>query len=172
MQENSTATPERTGSRLRNPQQLVPELAEVGAALFKATGNGTVPRTTIGLVQLRIGQIVGSTYLVVLHTGNLRTAGESEERIAAVATWQDAPYFTEAERAALALAEAVAQPSAAGERVTDELYARAAEHYDEQAMATLAMAIGQVNFFVALAAIGKPLPGRPPAEQWTPVRDR
>jgi alkylhydroperoxidase family enzyme len=149
MQENSTATQERTGSRLRNPQQLVPELAEVGAALFKATGN-----------------------LVVLHTGNLRTAGESEERIAAVATWQDAPYFTEAERAALALAEAVAQPSAAGERVTDELYARAAEHYDEQAMATLAMAIGQVNFFVALAVIGKPLPGRPPAEQWTPVRDR
>lgn len=66
---------ERTGSRLRNPQQLVPELADVGAALFKATGNGTVPRTTIGLVQLRIGQIVGSTYLVVLHTGNLRAAG-------------------------------------------------------------------------------------------------
>lgn len=88
-----------------------------------------------------------------------------------MATWQDAPYFTEAERAALALAEAVAQPSAAAERVTDELYARAAEHYDEKALATLAMAIGQVNFFVALAVIGKPIPGVPPQEQWTPVAD-
>ncbi|MGI5219891.1 carboxymuconolactone decarboxylase family protein [Nocardia sp. CA-290969] len=169
MNANTTATQETTGSRLPNPQQLVPELGEVGAALFKATGNGAIPRTTIGLVQLRAGQIVGSTYLAILHTGNLRTAGESEERIAAVATWRDAPYFSAAERAALALTEAVLQPAAHGERVPDELYTRAAEHYDDKALATLAMAIGQVNFFVPLALIGKPLPGRSPAEQWSPV---
>ncbi|MFI5720360.1 carboxymuconolactone decarboxylase family protein [Nocardia sp. NPDC051750] len=169
MNANTTTTQERTGSRLPNPQQLVPELGEVGAALFKAAGNGAIPRTTIGLVQLRAGQIVGSTYLAVLHTGNLRTAGESEERIAAVATWRDAPYFNTAERTALALVEAVLQPAAHGERVPDELYTRAAEHYDDKALATLAMAIGQVNFFVPLALIGKPLPGLPPAEQWSPV---
>ncbi|ONM49753.1 carboxymuconolactone decarboxylase family protein [Nocardia donostiensis] len=165
----NTTTQQRSGSRLPNPQQLVPELGEIGAALFKATGNGSIPPTTISLVQLRAGQIVGSTYLIVLHAGNLRTAGASEERIAAVATWHDAPYFTEAERAALALVEAVLQPSPQGDRVPDELYARATEHYDDKALATLAMAIGQVNFFVPLALIGKPLPGRPPAEQWTPV---
>ncbi|WP_328388286.1 carboxymuconolactone decarboxylase family protein [Nocardia sp. NBC_00416] len=166
----SIAARAATASRLPNPQQLVPELAEVGAALFKATGNGSVPRGTISLVQLRVGQIVGSTYLTVLHSGNLRTAGESEERIAAVATWTDAPHFSEAERAALALAESVVQPSPHGERVSDELYAGAAQHYDDRALATLAMAIGQVNFFVALAAVGKPIPGRPPAEQWTPLQ--
>lgn len=155
-------------SRLSNPLELVPELADVSTALYKATGNGSVPRTTIGLVHLRAGQIVGNTYLVMLHSGILRRTGESEERITAVATWADAPYFTDAERAALALVEAVLQPAAAGgERVSDELYARAAEHYDAKALATLALVIGQVNFYVPLAVIGKPLPGRPPAEQWT-----
>jgi alkylhydroperoxidase family enzyme len=154
------------GSRLPNPQQFVPELADVSGALFKATGNRSVPRSTIGLLQLRAGQLVGSTYLVILHAGNLRKAGESEERITAVATWHDAPYFSEAERAALALVEAVLQPSVQGERVSDELYAEAAEHYDAKALTTLAMAIGQVNFFVPLAVIGRPLPGKSPAEQW------
>ncbi|MEV0251689.1 carboxymuconolactone decarboxylase family protein [Nocardia sp. NPDC050712] len=158
-----------TSSRLPNPQQLVPALGEIGAALFKATGNGAVPRTTIGLVQLRAGQIVGSTYLAILHAGNLRAAGCPEERIAAVATWCDAPCFTEPERAALALVEAILQPASHGERVSEKLYAHAAEHYDHTALATLAIVIGQVNFFVPLALIGKPIPGRPQSEQWTPV---
>ncbi len=156
-----------TGSRMPNPQHLVPELGTAAGAMFQATGNGSIPRATIGLVQLRAGQIVGNTYLAVLHAGNLRTAGESEERITAVATWHDAPYFTDAERTALALVEAVLQPSVHGERVSDALYAEAAEHYDAQALATLAIAIGQVNFFVPLALIGKPLPGCPPEDQWT-----
>ena len=103
----------------------------------------------------------------MLHTGNLRKAGESQERLAAVASWRDAPYFTDAERAALALVEAVLQPSAAGERVPDELYAQAAEHYDATGLVTLTAAIGQVNFFVPFALIGRPLPGRPPSQTWT-----
>ncbi|MFE2529604.1 carboxymuconolactone decarboxylase family protein [Streptomyces sp. NPDC059382] len=152
---------------MSDPQALVPELADIGAALYRATGNRSVPRATIGLIQLRAGQIVGNTYLTMMHTTSLRKAGESEERIAAVASWQDAPYFTEAERAALALLEAVIRPSARGERVSDELYAEVAAHYDDKALATLAIAIGQVNFFIPLAVIGKPLPGRKPSEQWT-----
>ncbi|MGW8779394.1 carboxymuconolactone decarboxylase family protein [Streptomyces sp. NPDC055796] len=150
----------------QDPMELVPELAEVSAALFKATGNRSVPRTTISLLQLRAGQIVGNTYLTVLHTGMLRKAGESEERITAVASWQDAPYFSGAERAALALVEAVLQPSAGGERVPDELYAEASEHYDAKALATLTIAIGQVNFFVPIALIAKPVPGRSFTDPW------
>ncbi|WP_214415020.1 carboxymuconolactone decarboxylase family protein [Sphaerisporangium fuscum] len=156
-------------SRLPNPLGLIPELKDLTRALFQVTGNGSVPQTTIGLMQLRAGQIVGNTYLTVLHTGALRRAGESEERITAVASWQDAPYFTEPERAALALVEAVLKPSAGGERVSDELYAQAAKHYDDKARATLAMAIGQVTFYIPLALIGKPLPGKSPAEQWAPA---
>ncbi|MFF4104771.1 carboxymuconolactone decarboxylase family protein [Streptomyces sp. NPDC001903] len=150
----------------QDPMELVPELAEVSAALFKATGNRSVPRTTISLLQLRAGQIVGNTYLTVLHTGMLRKAGESEERITAVASWQDAPYFSGAERAALALVEAVLQPSAGGERVPDELYAEVSEHYDAKALATLTIAIGQVNFFVPIALIAKPVPGRSFTDPW------
>jgi alkylhydroperoxidase family enzyme len=153
-------------SRLPNPTKLIPEAAEIGGALFKATGNGSVPQMTISLVHLRAGQIVGNTYLTVLHTGNLRKAGESEERITAVASWQDAPHFTDAERVALALVEAVLTPNPHGERVPDELYARVSAHYDDKALATLIMAIGQVCFFVPLALIGKPLPGVSPSEQW------
>ncbi|MFG3114190.1 carboxymuconolactone decarboxylase family protein [Streptomyces sp. NPDC048197] len=149
-----------------DPAQLVPELAAVSGALFKLTGNGSVPRATISLVQLRAGQIVGSTYLTVLHTGFLRKAGESEERITSLASWQDSPYFTGAERAALALVEAVLQPSAHGERVSDELYAQAAEHYEAKALATLMFAIGQVNFFIAVALIAKPVPGRSFTDPW------
>jgi alkylhydroperoxidase family enzyme len=157
---------EKSQSRLPNPAALVPELGEIGQALFKATGNGSIPQATISLVQLRAGQIVGSTYLTVLHTGNLRKAGEPEERITAVASWQDAPCFTDAERAALALVEAVLTPSLHGERVSDELYAAASAHYDDKALATLTMAIGQVGFFIPLALIGKPLPGVAPTQQW------
>jgi alkylhydroperoxidase family enzyme len=60
----------------------------------------------------------------------------------------------------------VLQPSVHGERVSDALYAEAAEHYDAKALTTLALAIGQVSFFVPLAVIGRPLPGKSPAEQW------
>ncbi|MFI8457101.1 carboxymuconolactone decarboxylase family protein [Kitasatospora sp. NPDC085464] len=150
----------------QDPVQLVPALAEVSAALFRAAGNRSVPRSTIGLVQLRAGQIAANTYLTVLHTGFLRKAGESEERITSVASWQDSPYFTAPERAALALVEAALRPDPHGERVSDALYAEVAEHYDETALATLMIAIGQVSFFTAVAVIAKPVPGRAFTDPW------
>lgn len=153
-------------SRFSDPQQLVPELGDVSTALFKIIGNGAVSRSTVTLVHLRAGQLAENTYLTVMHSANARRAGVAEEKIAAVASWKDAPYFTPAERVALELVEAVLTPGGHGERVPDELYARAAEHYDDKALATLAMAIGQVNFFIPLAVIGKPLPGVSMAEQW------
>ncbi|MER5603435.1 carboxymuconolactone decarboxylase family protein [Streptomyces sp. NPDC002265] len=155
-------------SRMPNPAEFVPELNDISAALFRATGNHSVPRTTMNLVHLRAGQIVGNTYLTVLNTGFLRKAGESEERITAVSSWQDAPYFTAAERAALALVEATLQPAPHGrERVSDALYAEVARHYDQKALATLTIAIGQIGFFIALAVIGKPQPVSSLAdEQW------
>ncbi|MGW1775614.1 carboxymuconolactone decarboxylase family protein [Streptomyces sp. NPDC002104] len=166
-----TGTPAATTasrSRMPDPGAFVPELADISAALFRATGNRSVPRTTMSLVHLRAGQIVGNTYLTTLNTGFLRKAGETEERITAVSSWTDARCFTGAERAALALVEATLQPAPYGrERVSDALYAEVAEHYDEKALATLTIAIGQINFFIALAVIGKPAPVTSLAdEQW------
>jgi alkylhydroperoxidase family enzyme len=148
-------------SRLPDPIQVFPELAAVAAGMTKATLNGSIPRTTIGLVQLRAGQIVGSTYHTVRQTENLRQAGETEQRVTAVASWQDAPYFTDAERVALELVEAVLTPSPFGERVPDELFARASAHYDDTALWTLTVTIGQICFFIPVALIAKPIPGKP-----------
>ncbi|HKR72452.1 MAG TPA: carboxymuconolactone decarboxylase family protein [Streptosporangiaceae bacterium] len=149
-------------SRLPDPSELVPGVAEIAGAMFKATLNGPVPQTTMSLAHLRAGLIVGSTYHVIRATGDLRKAGETEERMTAVATWRDAPYFTDAERVALELVDAVLTPNPVGERVPDDLYARAAAHYDDKALWTLIVAIGQICFFIPVALIAKPIPGKEP----------
>ncbi len=137
--------------------QHVPEVQQVAGLLVKATANGSVPSTTLSLVFLRAGQIVGSTYQVLRHTVDLRKAGESEERIATVASWWDAPYFTDAERAALALTDAAFQPNPRGdERVSDELFAQAAKHYDDKALSTLVVALATAGFWMNVAILIKP----------------
>lgn len=147
------------GPRIADVTTLVPDFGALAGALVKAAANGSVPPTTSSLVHLRAGQIVGSTYQALRHSADLRRAGEPEERIAAVATWWDAHCFTEAERAALALTEAVFQPNARGEeRVTDDLFAEVAKHYDEKAQATLVVVLGSAAFWMSVALILKPPP--------------
>ena len=153
-------------SRLPDPARFFPELGAIAGGMTKATHNGTIPRTTIHLVQLRAGQLVGSTYHTVRQTGELRKAGETEDRITAVASWRDAPCFTDAERVALELVEAVLTPHPAGDRVGDDLYARAAERYDEKALWTLTLVIAQICFFVPVALIARPIPGQPPGRNY------
>ena len=155
------------GSRMPNPLVLVPELAELGGTFAKVFGNGSVPLTTISLVNLRAGQILGNTYATVRNAAALRDAGESEERISSVASWWDGSYFTDAEQAALKLTEAVFQASTASERVSDELFAEVSKHYDDKALTTLVTIIGQAAYSLAFALVGKPVPGVPMAEQWT-----
>jgi alkylhydroperoxidase family enzyme len=154
-------------SRLPDPTPIFPELAAMGATMVKAIQNGSVPQSTINLVQLRAGQIVGSTYHTVGRTDYLRQAGEKEERITAVASWQDAPYFTDAERVALELVEAILTPNPFGERVSDELYARAGAHYDDKALWTLTLGISLISFFIPVALVGKPIPGMPPGQNYS-----
>ncbi|HEX4723178.1 MAG TPA: carboxymuconolactone decarboxylase family protein [Pseudonocardiaceae bacterium] len=145
--------------RIPDANTLVPEIQEVARALVKAAGNGALPSTTISLIYLRAGQIVGNTYQTIRHSVDLRAAGESEERIAAVATWWDAPYFTDTERAALALTEAVFQPNQRGEeRVPDHLFAEVGKHYDDKALSTLLVVIASAGFWMNVAMILKPPP--------------
>lgn len=157
----TTAEQHSLRSRLPDPAQYFPEMGPIAGAMTKATRNGSIPNTTITLVQLRAGQIVGSTYHTIRQAGLLRKAGETEERIAALVSWRDADYFTDAERVALELVEAVLTPNPSGERVPDELYAKARDHYDEKALWTLTLTISQICFFIPVAVIAKPIPGRP-----------
>ncbi|MDX3107651.1 carboxymuconolactone decarboxylase family protein [Nonomuraea angiospora] len=163
----STPTTTDLRSRMPNPLPFLPEMAEVGEGLHKALRNGAISPTTISLLQLRAGQILGSTYFTIRETGNLRRIGESEERITAVATWHDATYFTDAERVALELVEAVLTPNPSGERVPDELYVKASTHYDDKAMWSLIMAIAHIGFFTPAALIAKPIPGMPPGRNYS-----
>lgn len=145
--------------RIPDVNTFVPEIQAVAGALAKATGNGSVPSTTMSLVYLRAGQIVGSTYQVMRHSADLRRAGESEERIASVASWWDAPYFSDAERAALALTDATFQPNARGEeRVSEAVFAEAKKHYDDKALSTLAVVLASAGFWMNVAVILKPAP--------------
>jgi alkylhydroperoxidase family enzyme len=80
-----------------------------------------------------------------MHARDLKRSGETDERLFAVAAWRDAPYFTDAERAALALTEAVTRLSDRANPVPDEIWNEAARHYDEPALAALIIAIATIN---------------------------
>ena len=129
----------------KNPALIVPNALQALQALAKSVEQSTVPSLTIGLVQLRASQINGCSVCVDGHSRMLKEAGETDERLFAVAAWRDAPYFTDAERAALALAEAVTRIADQADPVSDEIWDEAARHYDEPALAALIIAIVAIN---------------------------
>ncbi len=105
-----------------------------------------VPERTVGLVHLRASQVNGCSVCVDMHARLLKKkTGETDEKLIAVAAWRDAPYFTDAERAALAFTEAVTRLSDRADPVPDDVWAEAARHYDERALAALVIAIAAVN---------------------------
>ncbi|MGH3857604.1 MAG: carboxymuconolactone decarboxylase family protein [Pseudonocardiaceae bacterium] len=134
-------------ARMSNPAMILPDAMQAIQFLNSATEKGGVPPPTLGLVHLRASQINGCSACVDSGTRGARKAGETDERLFAVAAWRDAPYFTDAERAALALTEAVTRLSDQTDPVPDEIWEEAARHYDEPALAALILAIATTNFF-------------------------
>jgi AhpD family alkylhydroperoxidase len=98
-------------ARMKNPVMIVPDAMQALYALGAAAKKGGVPSRTLDLVHLRASQINGCSLCVDMHARDLKKAGESDERLFAVAAWREAPYFTDAERAALALTEAATRLS-------------------------------------------------------------
>jgi AhpD family alkylhydroperoxidase len=134
-------------ARMKNPAMILPDAMQAIQALQVATQKRGVPSTTLGLVHLRASQINGCSVCVDSGTRYAKKAGESDERLFAVAAWRDAPYFTNAERAALALTEAVTRLSDRADPVPDEIFEEAARHYDEPALAALILSITTTNVF-------------------------
>jgi len=132
-------------SRMNNPAMVLPDAVKALHELSSAVGKCGVPKSTIGLVELRASQINGCGVCVDMHARQMRQAGETDERLFAVAAWRDAPYFSEAERAALALTEAVTRLSDRADPVPDEIWKEAARQYNERALAGLLLAIGTIN---------------------------
>jgi AhpD family alkylhydroperoxidase len=149
-------------ARMTNPAMILPDTMDALQALAKSVAKGGVRSRTRDLVYLRASQINGCGVCVELHARDLRKAGESDERLFAVAAWRDAPYFTDAERAALALTEAATRISDRPDPVPDEVWEEAARHYDEPALAALIVAIANINVWNRLNVTTRQVTG-----EWT-----
>jgi AhpD family alkylhydroperoxidase len=132
-------------ARMKNPVMIIPEAMPALNALKVAAEKGGVSSKTLGLIELRASQINGCSVCADMHPRLMRKAGESDERIFAVAAWRHAPCFTEAERAALALTESLTRLSDREDPVPDDVWAEAARHYNEAALAGLILAIANIN---------------------------
>ena len=134
-------------ARLKNPAMLIPDALPPLMTLAKTLQNGKVPARTLGLVHARVSQINGCAVCLDMHARQEKKAAEPDDRLIVLAGWRDAPCFTEAERAALALAEAETRLADRPDAVPDEIWKEAARHYDDQALAELVLHIALVNLF-------------------------
>ncbi len=132
-------------ARMSNPATILPGATQGIQALIKATQQGGVPQTVLELVHLRASQINGCSFCVDYGARNAKKAGETDERLFAVAAWREAPYFTDAERAALALSEAVTRLADCADPVPDEIWEEATRHYDEKGLGAIIFMIALTN---------------------------
>ena len=131
-------------ARMTNPAFAVPGAMDALQAVAKAVSRARVPINR-ELVHLRASQINGCSVCVDGHARAARKAGESEERVFAVGAWRDAPYFTDAERAALDLTEALTRAADRPDVVPDAIWDAAAEHFDETQLGALVLDIALIN---------------------------
>jgi AhpD family alkylhydroperoxidase len=149
--------------RMKNPAFVVPEALPALLAVGKAARQAGVPQRTLELVELRVSQINACSLCVDMHARDLKKAGETDQRLFALAAWREAPFFTDAERAALALAEAATRLNDRADPVSDETWNEAARHFDEAGLASLVLNIGIVNLWnrvnVTTRQVAGSLPG-------------
>ena len=134
-------------ARMKNPAMVLPDVMQPVQALNEAISKGGVPQATLELIHLRVSQVNGCSACVDGAARIAKKGGETDERLFAVAAWREAPYFTDAERAALALTEAATRLADRADPVPDEVWDEAARHYDEEGLAALVLAIATTNVF-------------------------
>jgi AhpD family alkylhydroperoxidase len=133
--------------RIQNPAMVLPDAMPAIQALLAATRNGSVPPAILELSHLRASQINGCGFCVDIGSRHAKQHGETDERLFGVAAWRESPYFTNAERAALALTEALTRIADRPDPVPDEIWDEAAKYFDERGLATLILAISVTNVF-------------------------
>lgn len=145
-------------ARMKNAVMLFPDVLQAMLTVDKATSG--IDFVTRKLVHLRASQINGCGVCVDMHAKELKKAGVTDERIFAVGAWRETPYFSEAERAALALAEAATRLSDKSDPVPDEIWNEATRHYDEPALGALVVQIALINFWNRLNATTRQIAGQ------------
>ena len=147
--------------RIESPALTIPGVLPALQRLSNAVKKTGMPETILYLIELRASQINGCAVCADMHSRELKAAGESDERIFTLATWRETPYFSDAERAALALTEAVTRLADRPDPVPDDIWNEAARHYDERALASLLIQIAGINAFNRLN-----VPTRQPSGDW------
>jgi AhpD family alkylhydroperoxidase len=137
---------------------LGPKFAKHLIASNRVLTDSTLPVLTQELVKIRASQINGCSGCLDMHVKDALAAGETAPRLALVAAWRDANVFTDAERAALELAEHGTRLADAGD-VSDEVWAAAAQHYDEEQLLALVCVIALINAFNRLNVITRQVGG-------------
>ncbi|MFG2986949.1 carboxymuconolactone decarboxylase family protein [Streptomyces sp. NPDC048258] len=132
-------------ARMGNPALVVPGAMAALIAVGKTVTDTGISERTLELVHIRASQINGCGVCLDMHHKIAKKHGETDDRIHVIAGWRDTPYFSDAERAALALAEAVTRVADRSNAVPDDVYEDAAKHYDEQQLAALLLSISMVN---------------------------
>jgi AhpD family alkylhydroperoxidase len=151
-------------SRMENPAMVVPGAMDALQQLGAAAQASGVPASTLYLVEMRASQINGCSVCLDMHSREMRAADEPDERIFMVSAWREAPYYTDAERAALALTEAATRLADSG-GIPDEVWDEAARHYDKQQLAGLVLTIAGINAWNRINASTRQVTGRW-VEQW------
>jgi AhpD family alkylhydroperoxidase len=146
-------------ARIKNPALSVPGALEALKQLGASATTAGIPDTTLYMLELRASQINGCSACVDIHSRELQYAGEPSQRIHNVATWRETPYFSDAERAALALTEAATRLADRPDPVPDEVWDEAARHYTEPQLAALVVAIATINAFNRLNAATRQITG-------------
>lgn len=148
--------------RIKNPAAVVPNAMTALLNLAKIAESSTIPPKTLTLVHMRASQINHCAVCVDLDIAR-SAERETAQRLGAIAVWRDAPFFTEAERAALALSEAMTRLADRDDAVSDEVWAEAARHYDESQLASLVLYIGMANLWNRLNVATRQVAG---ARSW------
>jgi AhpD family alkylhydroperoxidase len=144
---------------MKHPVYVIPEAMQALQALGKSVEHSGVSKETFELLNLRASQINGCSVCVDMHAKALKKAGESDEKIISVAAWRETPYFTEPERAALALTEAMTRVADRADAVPDEIWNEATKYYDDAGLAALTINIAQINLWNRLNAATRQVVG-------------
>ncbi|HWG23383.1 MAG TPA: carboxymuconolactone decarboxylase family protein [Actinospica sp.] len=144
---------------MKNPAVLLPGVMKPIQEINAQTAASGVPELIVQLVHMRASQINGCSVCVTYGLQGLRKAGETDERMALIAAWREAPYFTDAERAALNLAEHATRLADKSDPVPDAVWDEAAEHFDEKQLAGIVLTIAMTNMFNRINATTRQIPG-------------
>jgi AhpD family alkylhydroperoxidase len=152
-------------SRMKQPALVLPDAMKALIDLEKAIAAAGPPKRVLDLINLRASQINGCGYCVDMHARDLKQGGETDERLWAVAAWRESRLFSEAERAALGLAEAATRIADRPDAVSDEVWADASRCYDEKQLAAILLQIAGINAWNRLNVAVRQTSAARPVEQ-------